>query len=591
MDELNKTFFQKALASLKSKKTVLVIFLILVLSVIAAAAFMIFSGKSAYRLYMEAEGKNFERYIKQIKEAYADFYEAQKPYMENSYRSRLELTAEAMLPEQETLGITDAAGIAGIIKNCKLISDSRFNPTDNVSSTQLLLQFNKMPLADAGVISRDSILGFSVPVLLPDRYFTINMDRADDVYDRFNIPVRPVRFIKMPDIASAIVFSSEELDNIFKEYASLAGQLIPQESVTFGESVDVSLKDTTVRGREVIVTLDGAKTQELLRELIKKTASDNTLINMTYGNLKDISDMLDEAAFFQLFELLDSQGWLKLDDFEKGMIEALDIEKSTDAFTESIKKLAGELQECEGLNMKLVIDNSGAIIQRQAEIDGLVLNNSIYSLNISSGANENGKDGFDNGYCSLTVNRVDSEGAVHSDFLNINTWSSDGKGSEGSRLLELEFIRKINDIQDKHIKLGLDMKETVDTLTARKNRRAGYDIKISADNPEVTDRIYGDITTEYWDNKKQQMRSSNTTVSLNLEMPSFKLEPAGLVFKIAREDRFNIGDFDLPEISSSNTIDLNNITDDELKRLESELITSAGMFYFKNKSIFDTVMK
>lgn len=589
MNEENISFLHR----FKNKKVILVFISVLVVLILASTVYLVLSKKSAKQFYLESEGRNFRQYAEQIKKAYKDFYTTQEPYMNSINKRRVEITADLESASDKPFGISNAKGIFDVIEKSKLVIDTKNNQKMKSSVTKASLLLDKSPLMDAEIFTKDRQLAFTVPVLTPDMYFTVNLDKLDDVYKRFNIPLRPKEFISSPDIASRIKFSDPELDNVIKDYGPFISGLIDEKDVKYGKNVVLKVGDRERRGREVTVTLGGEKTKSLLKALADKAASDDVLLKLTYGNFADVAHLFDEAGFFQLFDTLEKWGYLSLNENIKAPLDSLNVKKDMEEFKSTFKNAFSRMSYPEGLKMTVVVDKSGNILDRKLDIPGLQDDSGRkFSIDVHSGKNDTSIINFKNSFFNLGITKIGPEGEKLRQVYGISSHillqpeNGDEKGK-----IEFKYEKSRGESVEFAFGGKLDIDRSTDKLTLKKNNSIKYNFEILGDKPDIIDRVKGEVLMSTARNNKLKTRNTNTVVTVNVSMPSFDLKDTTLKISLAAEDKFEIEDFNLPDIQNARTVDLNNISDTELQKVEEEIMKSFGTFYFNNKSIIDAFMQ
>jgi len=577
---------------LKNKKLAAVSIFVIVAVVLAITGYLVFSGKSARQFYLDAEAKNFKKCSEHIKKIYSKFYKGQEPYIKDMHRSRIELTADIQSEGDVVFGIQNSRSIMDVIRKCKLIIDNKSKPAEKESLTNLSLLVDKSPIIDALIFTGKDKLGFTVPVLTPDRYFTLDLDKIDEVYERFGIPVRPKKIAKKAEFARTIKFSGEELDAMAKEYGSLISGFIAEEDVKYGKDVVLKVGDREVKGREVIVTLGEDKTEELIGQVLDKASGDDRLLRLTYENYADVVGLFRDMGFFQLVDVLDETGYMRLNDIiKKGFLDRLNVSKDLKGFKDSLKEVGSGYKYPDGLKMVLVIDKSGNILERKASVTYIPgKDGEKRVIDIYTGINDVKNVGFNNGFFTLTLTRTGTAGEKLEDTLTVNTrFAQSSENDDGKGRVEIIY-RKSRDEDTKFaVKAGVDIEKSTDQLTLKKNTIAKYNMEFQGDRPDITDRFYGEIKTVAGENKKRKIKNVSTGTVLNADMPSFGMKPLTLKLNLAREDRFDIEDFSLPEPEAATTVHLNTASEDDLKKVGEEIMASFGTFYMNNKSLIDAV--
>lgn len=567
---------------------------LLVTAALLMSGYLTLFSKSAKQFYLEAEAKNFKKYSDQIKLIYSDFYSKQKPYFESNYKKRTEVTVNVKSEDDKVFGLSNAQGVFDILNKCKVVVDSKNNPAANSSLTNISLLLEKAPLVDTTAFKKDRILGFTVPVVLPDRYFTLNLDKIDEVYDRFYkrynlLPIRPKRVISAVEIAKTLRFKNEELDSTAKDYGAFISSLLADKDIKYGKNITIKIGEGTKKGREVIVTLDSIKTKKLFLGMVEKLSNDDILLKMTYENYADVIKMVDEAGLFQALKVFDEQGYLKLNRAIISLITTLDTKKDVPGFKTNLKKAISEVDYPDGLKMTVLIDSSGNILDRKVTII-TSSDRTRNVVNINTGTNDVKNDNFKTGICSIEIISVAKDGNIVTHEYSINSnimpFQKDEKGT-----MSINYTGKKNDVLEFATQLNLDIDKHTDELTLKNNNSIKYVVRwITNKNDAQGDKLSGELSSVSWKNDKLKTRNENTTFTINTLLPSSGQKSTTLKIDLNEENRFDIGEFILPQLQETNTIDLNTVSDKELTKVEEDVASSFGTFYLKNKPIVDAVM-
>lgn len=574
----------------KNKRLMTIAIGVLILAAIGTAVWLTLFNKSARQAYLEAEGRNFKLYAQQLEKAYKAFYEDQKPYMESSYKKRLEFTADIKSDSKAPFGIQNAENILDVLRRCKFILDMNNKPETNQSRTKLSLLVEKAPFLDAQAYTKGNEMGFTVPVLLPDKYFTVSLDRLDQVYDRFAIPLRPKRVVKSVDIAKTVNFSEDKLDGILKEYGTLLSQVLKDKNVRYGDRVTVEIDGEERKGRQIIISLSSEETKTLAKEVVNKIISDEAFLGVTYENYINTVKLFDEGGFFQVHKVLDDLGYLELNEILQKYIENMNVKKPAKDFVKDIEAYMVDADFPDGLEMVLVIDASGKILDRIAKTSVSGKNNKKVLLDLHSGTNAAEADSLANGFADIKVS-YDREGvgtqqlgwAVSTDI------DADEKKQSKKGRIEINHLRIVNGAEEFAIQAKLDIDSGINEATLKRVSRTNYDISFSGVDPKLIDRFYGELKNDSWRNNKQKTRNSNYSLTMNFDLPTLDLKNTVVRFDLKQEDRLAVN-FDLPEPGEQERINLDNISDKDLNKVTEEVLKSFGVFYLQNKPIFDALM-
>ena len=558
---------------------------------VAAAAYFISGGKSARDLYLDAEGKNFQQYAQLIKKTYTDFNKARQPYLDGNYKSRTEITLDVK-GDDGPASDKAAKGILDVLGKCKLVVDSKNNTAGKSNLTELSLLLEKTPFLDAEIFSEGRQLYFTVPVFTPDRYFKLDTTRLNEVYDRFNIPVKPLRVPSLIDAAGAIELNIDEFDSLTGEYGSFISKSIRDEDVKFGKSVEMNISGQKTQGREVGVNLDGAAFTTLLKGLAAKAGSDDIFARLTYGNFAAVSEIVDEAGIFRLFDFLDETGTVALNESEKELLKAINVKKDLDGFKKELGEIFNSCDFTDGLKMDLVIDKSGNILDRKAVI---VMKNTGsgtgYEVSIHTGNNSLKYNDYRNRYLEVEISTKSGGEKNNRQYFRFNPLvepSSKGGSNKGS--MEISWGIDAGNGIHSATTAAFDLDTSTDELTSKKNSTVKYNIEMQGNNEGLPEKLNGEIKTSKWKNDKLKTRNQTTAFTINADLPDFGITGFSAVLNLAGEDRLELEPFKLPEVADANVVDLNTATDEELNKVWEEIMGSFGTFYMTNKPIVDAVL-
>ena len=577
---------------MKNKKALFIVISALAVILIAGTAYMMLSGKNAREFYLDAESKNFKKYADQLKKAYKDFKEAQQPYLTGNYKIRNELTAD--IGQNANAGSSGAGSVNGVydlIRKCKLVVDYKCNPIEKTGVTGLSLLLEKTPFIDAEIISKDNRLYFTVPVLTPDRYFSVDTNKLNEVYDRFDIPVKPSRVPDPNALANAVEFNGDEFDALASDYGKFIADSIKEAGVKYGKTVELTISGQKVKGREVSVTLSREESNALMKGLAEKAAGDETFAKLTYGNFAAASEIVDEAGIFQLFYYLDKTGAVVLNESEKKLLKALDVEKNLEGFKNEIGKLFDGFDFTDGLKMNLIIDKSGNILDRKAVA---VIKSSIdgaeYEINVHTGTNSIKYNDYRNRFLEAELRAKSGKEKDSRRYFGINpaftpsAGDGDGKGS-----IEIHWGADAEGGVRSATSARFDIDSATDELTLKRNSTVKYSVELQENSEGAPDKISGEIDTAKWKNNKMKTKNQTTAFTINAELPSFGISGFSAKLSLAREDRLEFEAFKLPEVAGGSVVNLNTATDEELSKVQDEILSSFGTFYMTNKPIFDAV--
>lgn len=581
--------------NLKRKHAIIILCSIAaVLVLLFAALYRMLSGESARELYFKAESRNFKKYSEDLNQIYGNFHAKQAPYMNSRYRRRTEFTLDITHGGKDVqfFNGVNAGAILDIARNSKLIVDSRHDPAANQSLGKVSLLVQRTPLIDAEVYTKDRELGFAVPVIAPDKYFLLSLDKLDSVYDKFGISFRPKRLIKQVDLDKAIFYSAEEVERLAEKYGALMSGFIDEEDVKYGEEVKVRVGGEERNGREILLSLDKNKTQKLFAALLDEASRDDVLLRITYGNLAGVSGLLNEAGFFQLFDVIEDAGLLSLNENIKSILNHMNIADDLETFKKKIMEAKQKIEFPGGFEMRVVVDKDGNILTRDLSLPFTdVKNEKQYELNVTSGTNDLKNQGFRNVFCRISLGYEGADGEKRMNLYEVNSrleQLSKNKDEKGS--VELKYEKSRNGETEFAVAAVFNIDRHMDEATQKKNNSILYDITFQGDRPDLKDRFYGELAWKEGRNNKLKTLNVDAALTVNMDLATLNVENAVIKLNAVREDRFDIEEFRLPDMQEFAVVRLDSISEGELAELEKEIMASFGKFYLSNKPLFDSIM-
>lgn len=555
------------------------------LAVIAIIVFAIrfFLPESADALYLRAEKNSFEKIVKWVEESYTDYMEEQTPYLQEAHRRRIEITAQ-IGPGGEALGSTDMGMLSDLIEKSKIVVDMKKQPVENNSLTNVSLLLEKVPFLDAELFTDRQKLYFSVPVLLPGKYFSAELDRIEEVYNKFSVPIQPKKLVTGAVIAETLEFDAAAFKASAGKLGSVAEKYFTKDTVKYGQEKELLISGETVRGREVLISLDEESATALFHELTDLIAQEDALLQYTYGNIARLSSLSEEAGLFRLFEYLDETGAAAMNELERSLLERLKVKKDPEAFRKALRDIPRGYRVKDGLQMTTVIDNNGNILDRKLVL-GLQSTKGTggFALDISSGCSNTVFEDARNRFADIIVS--DDSGIME---LHIKPDFKKAVGNETGGSITVECAITPEGGDRTGIRLKLELSSKPDELTLKTNRNMGFRAEFFGDIGEGT--LEGEWNKEFWQNKKLNSRNNTSEIRFKVDLPFLGIRTFSGALNLAEEDRFSIEPFTLPDVQQSSIMDLNAATQEDLDRVEMEIMASFGVFYLNNKQIFDAFL-
>ena len=555
---------------------------------LAYAIYLTVIKKSTTEIYLEAESRNFERIVNKAEEYYTSLLDKQKPYMNEPSRSRTEITAD-LTGGAELFGLQDGGQLSGILNKTKLIIDTRRQPQKEISSTEASLLLEKAPFLNAELYADNKTIWFSVPDIMPSRYFSSERDQLNDLYDRFSIPVKPADTITGVKIARSLVFDKEPLTTSAKKLGGIFTEYFTDETVTYNGKYNFTAGEKTIEGDEMHISLNEEKASSLFKELLTAVSEDEVLLKHVYGSYANVSTLLDDAGLFRLFGYMDETGIMTLSEYEREIVDKLSENKDIEGFRSRLKHLAADYRLKDGLTMKVVVDKDRNILQREIILDiNSTKGGASYKIDILTACSNELIDDIRNRKISIAVVEYGGEGDKTIELTIVPLFvKTGGTGADTDGKADIMYaVTGANGIRNQ-IDADLDFSGGIDQKTQRINKTIKFNAKITGETGEGN--MSGTLDNMSWSNKKLKTENNVTSIDISADLPFLNINDFSAKLGIAVENSFGIGDFSLPDMGQENVTDLNAASDEELKNLEIEIMASFGAFYLNNRYIFDAL--
>lgn len=567
-----------------TRRMILAAVIIVFIAALIYCAWLVLPRKSTAELYLEAEKKNFEAFAEDIEMKYTSLVNKYRPYMEQRYSSRTELSLKVS-GGLGSLGLGDAGAVMDILGKSKLIVKTRTDPAKGISDTEADLLLERAPFLKARLYSDSGTIWLSIPDFLPDRYFSVRRDDLEGLYDRFSIPVRPMKLISGRQIAASLAFDGKAFRGSADRLADIWAGYLTDDTVTDNGTVAENIGGYSTEGREILVTLDEEKATLLLKELLSAIADDDALLAYTCGNFAGITELLDDAGLFRLFSWLDETGTVLLSDHEREILEKLNVRRNIEGSRKKLGKAAETYRLRDGFKMRVMLDKNGDIVRREVSLDFLnTAGGNSFKADIDAGGAFDGHR-----FVRLTLTEYDTDDAGSEKRvtgLSIDSLVNEAKDSQKEGDIDISYtVAEAG--EETRIDIGIDISDKIDSMTMKRivNISAGADI-----SGAVEGSISVAVENTSWENKKQNKTNSTTGIRVDADLPFLGISGLSATMDIADEDVFGIEGFSLPDFGKEAVMDLYAASDEDMDRLEMEIMASFGTFYLNNKHIFDALL-
>ena len=570
----------------RTRKMILAAAIIVFVAAVIYCIWLVQTRKSTAELYLEAEKKGFAKFVGNIEEKYASLKSKYQPYMEQAYSSRTELSLKVP-GGLESFGVSDADTVKDILGKTKLIVKTRKDPVKGISDTEANLLLERAPFLNARLYSDPRTIWLSIPDFLPDRYFSVRRNDLEGLYDRFSIPVKPLKLVSGKEIAASLSFDGRSIRESADKLADIwAGYLTDDTVIDNGtEIVKFGADGQETEGSEVLIRLDEEKATSLLKEFLTAVADDSVLLAYTYGNFADLSELADDAGLFRLFSYLDETGKATLSDYEREILAKLNIRKDIEGFRESLKKTAESYRLRNGIEMRVVLDKEGNIIYRAVSLDFISnAGGKSFRADIAAAGSDTGRRFFELIFAEYDAGSTSDIKRVTE--LDVDSLLNKTKDSHKEGEINIRYV--ITEGSEKtEIEIGIDVSDKIDDKTMKRIRNIYVEADISG---AIEGNISAAIENASWSNKKLNKTNSTTEIDVDADLPFLGINGLSAAMSIAGEDVFGIDDFSLPDFDSAAVMDLYAASDEDIDKLEMDIMASFGTFYLSNKYIFDALL-
>jgi len=516
-------------------KLTMVIIYITIAVVVLTGVYYAFSGKDARQIYFEVEAKNFKKFSNNLRIAYENFINNQKPYMSNKYNNKttiyinMENEAENFFKEI----IPVPFDIAGIINRCSLVYDLNCEPLAALATADISLMLEKTPLIEAKIFTVDDLREILIPGLFPNTLFKYNENERSQISKSLDIPFIPT-VIRIPEIAQTIYFNPHDFDKTMLEYGRLMSSIIQRKDVTIIEEIRVKIGDKEINGREIVIKLNAAKTRELIEGIRQRLLKEDTIYKITFGNILNIYDFIGEKEF-------------NITNLMEDVVEISDVDIKNE-IKKMLEQDIKQVEFMEGMTMNLITDNSKNIIERKINIPfkyktgEYLLQYHIAKNSITGNMTSNSK------HTLIFMKSGNESQRPWSKFILNNI---------------AEESEKVN-IKRRRVKILYDQYEGE---TAEVSLNADLYIEKDCGNNDGIQKTNTSCRFEFTSHNSEIQKQSIIKIPLTIHMESIKTPKTG--------------DLKIPKAEEYKIIDIGKLSKIEFEEIIQEALKNLGIFIFK----------
>ncbi|MBZ4646458.1 MAG: hypothetical protein JG777_1947 [Clostridia bacterium] len=544
-----------------------------------ALGYKMFFSKTPKQLYLEAEYRNYKVFAEKIKKLQEKERVKLVQYLlENPSHVVTELSGNISL-DGNGMAAEQLDTIKDLLKKAKLVIDTKNNPKEKKSLSQISLQLNGSNLVDAHIFQSDRKLGLKVP-LLYDKYFVLDTDNFKQSLENIGIQEDniPEKILTWEDFKGVIKLPKEQLRSIGLDYGKFITSSIKEEEIVLTKNVTFKISDSEIKCKKFTLTMSEDRAKDLLAGLVSKFKDDEKLLELLTENVYNIARLMENTGNISSEEL----GKLTDRNEIKSVIKDGALE---------FKDLVANLKFPNGIKMSVLVDKQNNIVDRKIEFEigykeederilFMIFNSNlankdqseISELNVMikpRGSSSKGKNELTFALNSYTVpntkeNTLKKKLEVYTKLYNNDREVLNGKSEIN-----------INNQKDEQ---GEERIETDLVVTAKGEQDSGsYDIKL---NGQILQDLKGTL--------KDKLFDADSDMKFKVDVNDSSIGNQALELKLKVKENIKLDETpDFPELGSSNSIDLINVNEAEKMEIIQEIQMQAFKFYMKNSQLFN----
>jgi len=555
----------------KSKKLPIMICIAIGVLLIASVAIFAMNSslfKSPKQLYLEVEGNNVMDKINTFIDKSESVYDKNlnaKPG--NASESNVELSGGLDLSSITGLGLdsTSISKIDEILNNLKVVIDAKNNPKDkqNIYGFNLLLKGNK--LLNGEVIQDNGKLALSVPVLY-SKYLTLNTSDLNALTSKIGINANlgTGKQISRQDIIKAIKFSKGDFIKLVKKYGKTLSDSIDSKQVTLDKNTEFKVNDLSIKCDKFTVDMDEKSFKAMVLNVLDQAKDDDLLYSLTVENVKSIIKLFKDAGI------------------PLSGMDNIDSELSKDNFKSGIDSIKTQLEE----SFKLISMPNG--IKMTIYVDGDKIIGRTLETKIKSAGSDNlvgvilnysGVSNYENRNIFNYEVKISTDGSGVSSIVDINEidakvgYDATVNKSKGTEVGKLKIQAGVKGKSFSASILDADIGLNIDKGDGSQSKYlCDYDITVGIPMSEQFN-IKGKFDFAGWVKEKEKKDGSEITTNTAIKSSQSSSNLFAGSLKIKIENTKDI-DFKLPEINSSNSVDITKASSEQMNSILMEVMQS-----------------
>lgn len=549
---------------------------VLLISGITYAAMNLFV--STKTLYLQIEQKNLKSTINTINDSYVEYYNNEvKPLLSNNYQQKQELSFNTDLKDIPGIDPQMAESISSLIGKFKFSFDTKVNPQKKQSLYDLNLSVEGSPLIKGTIFQDDMKFGANFPDIY-EKYVTADVSDLKSLYKTFgvadtgNLPEK-YKSLDNKEVMKAVTITGDDFLDLAEKYIQIYVDSLDDNAITLEKGVTFEANGEKIDCKKFVLKFDEKWFKSFIVKVYDAASEDDILFDKFY------------TSFVNVIKLYRDGGYLTGADMDLDEILSMDKNKFKEKFKDGRADFVSEIEKLklpDGLTMSLWANGSKEILGRRIEFtvdDGTdkvktVINTYSYT-----------RDSDDAEVNSVELEMLPTEDSTTKDKFNFKAlWE---KMPDSSSKFNMTIDATANDVPT-NITLNVDSGKPEGSASKDGlKQNVKFDLVINSEGQEVKISGQSDITKT--SNDKDKTRSTDYAISLNLDVP--EVMPQAFKLGINYKNELTLDtDFKLPEITSSNSINLNNANSEELQSAMQEVMVSVQSIIQKNSKLFESLI-
>ena len=590
MNQINHDVLPKYTQRVKSKsgKVLLVIVLLIAFLVINAFVILNFFPQvvlSPKNMYLVAEYQAKNKLISQIGDFFNDgFVKDSLKTFSTPFSNTVDLSMK-LKPEKFTGAMgqqvkQQLASINDLLSSSKITVSQGVDYKQEKMNEKISLNIKGNEMLNSEFSFDKDRLGISIPAIY-NKYITLNTKDLTTVNEKLG-QTGGLKKIPTPfDFMKAVKLDNKDLDKVVKDYSDFFANYISNNDVKFTKGAKVVTPEGNISCNQLTLKLEQARFKDLRIKLLEKISNDDRLLSLTAGNIVNILKVYDEAGVFDNLPV-------------KGLPEEFkDINRVKEDIKKDIEKLKNETNESKNSSefvMTLLVDRNFKVLERKVELSDKAEMGGLKSDNLTTLSFLDYKQPKSKGQNSQVEIKMEDHINNYAEGYKLNILEQPVvKGKPQSSTVVCEYYTAKDGKEVKPITLKFDIIKDNMVKNKHQSIKSDFDMNFTIGLGIVRGlRVTGKYASDMDRDAINKTLKSKTDIDADFKLTGTASqgdEEAGIVFNVNRQIKFD-APVNIPELNSSNSIDLNSASKEEVISAAQEIQKNVSDFYNKNKDLF-----